>query len=374
MRIALFGVGMTHWGRLNPRCLFEDRPSPAGSELAMLGIGLELARLGHNVKVFCDCEPGLYSGVEYYRPEMALPILTAQDFDVLVSWQDASVFMYPVKAKLKVLMCQGAHLGLGAAQDKVDRYFAISRFSAKTLLDSDPYADPTKMWVTRNGVFLDRYPQDENWHNPKRLVWASSPDRGLTHLVDIFKLVQAEVPDASLTICYDFDRAYKSYHEMFPGSAFTRHLDHAAELKRLPGVEMLQHVSQPKLARLFLEAGMLVYPCDPIRATETYCTTVNDAMAAGLPVFISDADCLPENYGSAAIVLDRPIDHEAWARRIIDLIQNPLAYETYTHESLSLAAQTDVSSIAKDWETFFHEFLGGCETTSDRSLAARLGK
>jgi len=370
MRIALFGASMTHWGRLTPACLFEDVPSPAGSELSMLGIALALAKRGHEVKVFCDCEPGLYDGVEYYRPEMTLAILTAQEFDVLVSWQDAGVFMYPVKAKLKVLMSQSAHLGLGVAQDRVDRYFSISRFSAKTLLDSDPYADPSKMWVTRNGVFLDRYRGFVHEHNPKQLVWASSPDRGLHHLVDIFQLVRKEVPDATLTVCYNFDKAYNDYHKAFPGSAFVRHLEKAAQLKGMDGVEMVQHLSQPKLATLFSSAGVLAYPCDPLRATETYCTTVTDAMAAGLPVLISDADCLPENYGTAALVLPRPIDHEVWAKEIVRLMTSPEAYAAMQAKSLRLASVTDVRFIAKEWEQFFLEFLDGHETTSDRSLAA----
>jgi glycosyltransferase involved in cell wall biosynthesis len=223
-------------------------------------------------------------------------------------------------------------------------------------------------------VFLRRYPAEKQAHDPKHLVWASSPDRGLHHLVDIFKLVQAEVPDARLTICYDFDRAYKNYHEQLPGSAFVRHLERAAELKSMPGVELVQHISQPKLAELFLSAGMLVYPCDPIRATETYCTTVNDALAAGLPVLISDADCLPENFSEAADVLPRPIDHEAWASEILYLIKHPDQYEQASVDSLLLAKVTDVAEIAEEWERFFIEFLDGHETTSDRSLAARLGK
>lgn len=375
MRIALYGAAMRQWGRINPRCLFEDYPSPAGSELAMLGIAKALSDRGHDVKVFCDCEPGVYDGVEYYRPELALPILTSVPHDVVVSWSDPGIFLYPADIKLKVLMVQSSRMGLGQAAEKVDRYFAISRTSAQMLLDSDAYADPAKMWVTRNGVFLSRYANLKGiQHNRHHLVWASSPDRGLHHLTDIFKLVKAQVPDAKLTVAYDFDRAYASYTQTSRGSTFIRALEKAAELKAMDGVEVVQHLAQPNLAELFLTAGIMAYPCDPVHPTETYCVAVNEAMAAGLPVIISDADCLPENYDSAALVLKRPIDAEEWAGDIVKLMTNPKEYDRFSADSLTLAAHTDVADIAEEWEMFFMEFLSGVQTTADRSLAARLGR
>jgi glycosyltransferase involved in cell wall biosynthesis len=211
-------------------------------------------------------------------------------------------------------------------------------------------------------------------HDPTHLVWASSPDRGLHHLVDIFKLVKDQVSEARLTVCYDFDRAYASYHNSLPGSVFCRWLEKAAELKEMDGVEVLQHITQPALAKLFTEAGLLVYPCDPVRETETYCVTVNEAMAAGMPVVLSDADCLPENYGDHAKLFQRPIDHAAWARSVVQLMTDPERYQRASACSLALARQTDYSLVAGEWEAFFSEFLAGQETTSDRSLAARLGR
>lgn len=391
MRIVMFGASMRQWGKMNPNCLFEDLPSPAGSEMAMIGVARELAKRGHHVKVFTDCEAGVYDGVEYFRPELGLPILTQVEHDVVVSWGDASPFLYPIKAKLRVLMSQGAHLNLGSAAENVDRYFSISRFSAKTLLDSDPYADPKKMWVTRNGVYLSRFqweglvdaeahevvyepPKVREVRDRHHLVWASSPDRGLHHLVDIFPLVKEAVPDARLTVCYDFDRAFNSYHAMLPGSAFVRWLEKAAELKKMDGVEVVQHISQPKLAGLLLSAGILAYPCDPIRETETYCVTVNEAMAAGMPVILSDADCLPENYGGHSAVLNRPIDTRLWADTITQMMLDEKVYNHQSQKSIELASHTDVSTIAKDWESLFYAYLEGKEETVDMSLASILGR
>lgn len=367
----MYATAMRHWGKLSPRCLFEDVPSPAGSEIAMMSVARELAARGHTVRVFADCDPGLYDGVEYLRAELALPLLTQVEHDVIVSWQDAGLFLYPVKAKLKVLMCQGSQLALGQASEHTDRYFAISRYSAKLLLESDAYASPDKMWVTRNGVYAKRF-TPHSGHNRHQLVWASSPDRGLHHLVDIFEKVRAAVPDATLSVLYDFDRVYESYHNTLPGSAFCRYLEEAAVLKVGHGVEVLNHISQPQLAKLLSGAGIMAYPCDPIHPTETYCVAVNEAMAAGLPCVLSDADCLPENYGGHALILKRPIDTSEWATHIVRLMTNREEYASYQDCGLQLAKETEPSGIAEEWEMFFDEYLTGRGTTPDRSLSARL--
>jgi glycosyltransferase involved in cell wall biosynthesis len=386
MRIVQYAPGLQHWGRLNPKCLTEDVPSPAGSEIAMMSVSRALAARGHDVTVYADCDTGLIEGVKYYRPELALPMLMQVETDVIVSWQDPQLFFHQLKTGLRVVIGQSAHLDLGPSAIMVDRYFGISRKSAEILLTGERYGEPEKMWVTRNGVSLARFGWKrvaETWvpprgldkrKNRKHIVWASSPDRGLQHLVDIFLLVRKAVPDAKLTVCYDFDKAYDGVRKMSPGSVFLRNLDRARALKEMDGVEVVQHLSQPRLAQLYLNAGMLAYPCDPVRPTETYCVTVNEAMAAGCPVIISNADCLPENYGTAACCFPRPIDHEAWANKIVELMTDDKAYACAQAASLKLAAVTDYTEVAEEWEAFFSNYFAGHETTVDRGLAARLGR
>lgn len=376
MRIAMVATGLRHWGKLFPNAPFADVPSPAGTEIAMMGVSRGLARAGHRVTVFANCDGGSYDGVDYLSGEFAIPYLTTLDTDVVVSWQDASIFLYPVKTKLRVVMSQSSQLGLGQAAEAVDRYFSISRYSAQLLLESDPYADPDKMWITRNGHwpsrFNDGFPIIPTGRNHHQLVWMSSPDRGLHHLVPIFRLVRQRVPDAKLTVCYEFDKTYESYTTTQPSSAYARYLERAKVLKEEPGVEMVNHLSQPRLASLLLDAGIMVYPCDPIRPTETYCNSVNEAMAAGMPAIISDADCLPENYGQFTTVLPRPINHQKWADAIVELMTNEDTYREASYRSQRLAAHTSYDDVARDWEAFFHGYLTGKEVTPDRSLASVL--
>lgn len=381
MRIAMFGGSLRHWGMLYPNALTDDVPSPGGTELAMMQVSRSLARRGHHVTVFAECEPGIYEGVEYLKADIAIYLMSQLQYDVVVSWQDSTLFVHPIKARLKVLMNQSAHLGLGQAAPFVDRYFGISRFSAKLLLDSDPYADPSKMWITRNGVDPKKFEEAEQRaqaqgieRNNHRLLWASSPDRGLHHLLPIFRLVRERIPDAELVIAYDFDKTLADYNVGQPGSAFTRFLEEAAELKKEPGVTFLQHVSQPVLADLMVTSGVLVYPCDPIRPTETYCNVVSEALAAGMDVVISEVDCLKENYAGWATTMPMPVDshYEAWAATLALLMLNEDAGDEAPRHNIAQDVRRICAydEVATDWEAFFEDFLAGRETTSDRSLSA----
>jgi glycosyltransferase involved in cell wall biosynthesis len=382
LRIVMYAANLRHWGALDPKALFEDVPSPAGTEIAMMGVARSLAARGHRVTVFASCDGGTYDGVDYITPDLALPLLSTLESDVVVSWQDPSVFLYPIKTKLRILMSQSTQLGLGQTAERVDRYFSISKFSAETLLDGDPYADPSKMWITRNGIALERFHhfnrngtlryEPDKSERPHSLAWLSSPDRGLHHLVQIFEKVRAVVPDATFDVLYDFDRAYESYKNNMPGSAYVRWLDEAAKLKGMPGVRVLNHLSQPNVAELLSRTAVVAYPCDPVRATETYCISMTEAMAAGCAVVISDADCLPENYANAATILPRPIDHDAWAAEIIKLMTDEEYREGQMQKGLKLASTATFDEIAWEWESFFESYLDGGEIFPDMSLSARL--
>lgn len=373
MRIAMYGGALRHWGLLYPQALDEHYPSPGGTETAMMNVARALARRGHQVSVFAECEPGTYEGVDYLKADTALWLLSMVQWDVLVSWQDTAIFLNPVKAKLKVLMSESTLLGVAQTDYAIDRYFGISRFSAKVLLDGDPYARPEKMWITRNGVDVKRFEDAEKrrdeagvTRNPHRMVWASSPDRGLHHLLDIFPLVKKEVPDAELAICYTFDKTLADYTKGQPGSIFHQQLAQAAKLKELEGVTFYEHLTQPALADLMVQSGVLVYPCDPVRDTETYCNVVNEALAAGMQVVMSNADCLPENFADWATQLYLPVDAELWAETLVSMLSGgepPVRKE-------EVRRITSYDSVAEDWERFFNAYFSGKELVTDRSLAA----
>ena len=67
-----------------------------------------------------------------------------------------------------------------------------------------------------------------------------------------------------------------------------------------------------------------IHPCDPVKPSEFFCMSVLEAMAAGTPCVISDADALPELWSQAAIVLPRPIDYSEWTAEVEDLMDDTI--------------------------------------------------
>ena len=59
-------------------------------------------------------------------------------------------------------------------------------------------------------------------------------------------------------------------------------------------------------------AQVLIYPLDPRRPSDFFSMAVLEALAAGTPVIVSDADAMPELWSDAAVVLPRPVDLGEW--------------------------------------------------------------
>ena len=82
-------------------------------------------------------------------------------------------------------------------------------------------------------------------------------------------------------------------------------------------------VPREELVRLQKSAQALIHPCDPVRPSEFFGMAVLEAMAAGTPCVISDADALAEVWGGAALVLPRPIRYSRWIDTLDDLLSSP---------------------------------------------------
>lgn len=124
-----------------------------------------------------------------------------------------------------------------------------------------------------------RYGEPEITRNPRRLIYASSPDRGLENLLPIFERVREIVPDAELHVCYGFNNIEKVI-ERWGGAASPvaenrRRL--LAEMERL-GVHHYGRLGQTELLGHWLRSAIW---CHPSNFTETSCITCMDAQACG---------------------------------------------------------------------------------------------
>lgn len=145
-----------------------------------------------------------------------------------------------------------------------------------------------------------------------------------------------------LVICTSSpDRCLPAYRigAHFPRFTFT--------YRPIPGLPPTVQVTREELVALKKRAMVQIYPLDPSRPSDFFSIAVLEAMAAGTPVVVSDADSMQELWDGAAIVLPRPIDVGNWVGQVEELMTNKALWRKHSEAGLALASQYTWANQAK---------------------------
>ena len=202
--------------------------------------------------------------------------------------------------------------------DKLDGIIPLCKSHAQYLIDRHPEFKK-KIWISSNGVKVDdiakikRIPN----RNPKRIMYASSPDRGLLNLLRIFSRAQEYVPDLELHAFYGFNNLNKLI-KTNPQSSFGKVRDEILELMKMPGVHWHGRTSQKQLYLEWFKSGIWCYPTN---FWETSCITCMEAQAMGaIPVF-SPCWALGENVLNGYAIEGNADDRLVQARFAAELVR-----------------------------------------------------
>jgi len=210
-----------------------------------------------------------------------------------------------------------------------------------------------KLIVTRNGIdgeLFQKYagaPRDV-----KKVVYASSPDRGLLSAIRIFRA--ADVPGSSLHVFYGFNK-------VFLRMAADREYGRIPDINRDANMyEYMQAVLQAAdaderivwhgrvgwepLVREMRGAGAWLYPC---RFDEISCMAAMEAQAAGLICLNTEQGALAETVQNAGFIVDpgRPTDAAELLRKTLN------DFHGYDREAISRRAieRFSYENLADDW-------------------------
>jgi glycosyltransferase involved in cell wall biosynthesis len=117
----------------------------------------------------------------------------------------------------------------------------------------------------------------------------------------------------------------------------------------VPGLPPTVELSRPELVALQRTAQVLIYPLDPVRPSDFFSMAVLEAMAAGTPVIVSDADSMPELWSDAAVVLPRPIDLGAWYEAVDRLLTDRAEWREHSARGRALSARYDWTEVAANY-------------------------
>jgi glycosyltransferase involved in cell wall biosynthesis len=133
-----------------------------------------------------------------------------------------------------------------------------------------------------------------------RFIYASSPDRGLDTLLEIFPLIREVLPDAELHVYYGFD----NWDKFIANSGDERQKEYRDRIfagLSQPGVFHHGRVGQDALALEFLKSEYWFYPT---RFTETYCITALEAQMAGAICICTNLSGLTTTVADRGILMD----------------------------------------------------------------------
>jgi len=310
-----------------------------GSEAASLSIAAELANQGHHVLMGAKVPYPEHGLLTVCPVDMFPTVVMAEAYDVLVSWDDTYLFRFALPhIPVKVVCYQLNDTHVGVFSHAIDAYFHPSQWHADRFIEVYGVPKGRQFVGLTNGV------PPQNWRGPmphslgvpparvQSVVWASSPDRGLHHLLRIWPRVKEQVPNAQLHIYYDMDKWLSIVTAQMQAGRTLITTDRAMEVKRLliplcgnKGMGVTYHggVSRALVNAAMMQAKVLAYPCDPIAPTEGFSMTTLEGWATGCQVVTTDADALQELWGhrEGITCLPLPIDDDLWVDQVAKALQ-----------------------------------------------------
>lgn len=351
-----------------------------GSETSQVEMAWRLARRGHDVTCYAPLpedgprewrgthwrmleeatfeDPGLW--VLYRCPAELDKVTPAPDRRFWLLWQD---WDYP---------------GLSESRSaKVERHVTLCQWHARYMAARYPYL-AGKIWITSNGLKRDllelvegdtrRWVSEEGevisaaqiTRDPHKIVFASSPDRGVARVIHAVSRAREVDPRVTLHVTYGFNNLDKIASFADTAATLRQQLDQ-------PWIVNHGRISQPDLYRLWLSAGLWVYPTT---FHETSCITSMEAQACGAIPIVSPVAALAENVG--------------WGGWIDGSADDPLTLARFTGEILRWAnpemqatIRPDMMAWARerfDWERFVDQWEAAFEGRADpRDFPVQIG-
>src|SRR5208337_2860334 len=342
-----------------------ENPGIGGSETAVVEVSRRLAALGHAVKVYApikdDCPPVDEGGAQWFPVEAA--DCTQRGFWIISRFPPL-LDNFPADHPYQKLwlVCQDvAYLpdtpgGLTRERaSKLDLLFGLCHDQCLLLFKHWPECKE-RIILSSNGIKTDQIANmalttGEVERDPFRVIYTSSPDRGLLTLLKIMKRAREFEPRLTLSACYGWDNMEKMNEVR--GTRIRKECD---ALMGEMGFNYLGRLGQSDLWRQYLTAGIWCYPT---HFTETSCISCMEAQALGAIPITNPIWALADNVRYGTFILGDPQkDPFVRARYVGELIG--LARDHEKQESLR-APMMEYARKRFDWRIIADQY----ETLSD---------
>jgi glycosyltransferase involved in cell wall biosynthesis/SAM-dependent methyltransferase len=362
--------------------LYTSQRGMTGSESSFFSYAREMAELGNEVDIITYMindsplprELSKIKGVinlNYVDPNS----IDAGKYDVIFSWNEPNYFKQFKNCNGLRVLNQQLNDFVYCDKDWFD-YVDVITSPSKMHIEriSQFIPNKSKCIVAPNGVYNSRYNPDVKTLG--KVIYASSPDRGLHRLLECWPQIRKKVPYAELSVFYhvrswieglnktkklcDDTPGYSLLDTTRKGIARAKYVEYALDKLVNDGVKLYDSISYESIASEMSTAQIFAYPFDPIMWTEGFSVSTMEACAAGTLPVITDADALGEIYGASVPIVKHPIGDRL--DTFIDLVVKGITdkewfYET-TKKSRELAKKYEYVDLARDLNDFIVSRIG----------------
>lgn len=318
----------------------ENSTAIGGSETAVINLTREWAKDGYKVVVYGVPEKEHVSkdGVEWREWHKFNPNDT---FDILINWRNPDLI--GIKARKKIVDFHDVPTYVYFTKELINAvdHFLVKSEYQKSLIDEE--AAREKCVVISNGY--KPYSVKEK-HNNKKVIYASSYDRGLEFLLKWgWPVIKKAHPDAELHIYYGWD-VFDLMSRDNPERMMWK--DKMIALMKQEGVYEHGRINQKDLLQEKAHASVHYYPTT---FEEIDCISVRESAAVGcIPVTSNYAvfetkDYVLKEEGNAR---DKRTQ-EAIAEKVVEVLSGN--HEGLREEFKSIAQKENWQEVAKKWQS-----------------------
>lgn len=293
-----------------------------GSETAAVRLADELSEIGFIVTVYGETETSMFRDVMFKNWRAFDP---TEPREAVISSRTPELFDRPVAAAKRFLWMHDTDCAdrlTPARAESIDYVLTLSDWHRQHVRGLYPFLS-SKLRRVRNGIhrpYFDQAPE-----RATRLVYTSSPDRGLDILLELWPEVRKHVPDAEF--CYAYAPVYWEIAKQ--DATVGAHAARIAELSEQDGVHNVGPLSQPEIAELMCSSLVWAAPSwntpFDVAFQETSCIGAMEAQAAGCVVVASNWGALPETVQVGQLV-DR-VTEKRWRKAFVNAIVEGLKNE-----------------------------------------------
>ncbi len=318
----------------------QDPRGMTGSEFGFLRIAEELSAMGHDVHLYTMSSEKKHGECTVHEWREGVPKVT--DCDVVVSVNSPDDLRESTGLRVCLYWINDFSMCHVGFEEHVDLWCSPSQPHYRQVFDNPKWRrvevrpatpdgkaqynpDPAKWSVVELGCDPERYPPTEKV--PGRVVYCSSPDRGLHWLLQEWPQIKRAVPHAHLKIFYRLQPWIDGFKTVayFPPIERLRaralYIEDALQRMADPkwGITVCDSVSREQIEREMGNAEVLAYPCDTTSWSEGWsCATLEGCAARACPVIL-DCDALGEIYRDAVCVAAKG-DIPAWREHVIRML------------------------------------------------------